>query len=205
MLPLTRSPRAWTHAVAGTAEAPIDVRPQRIAVCTTVSELTGADPKHDGIGLEWFADEQHLERFESWIRTPDGQSSLTGIGLVVDPEASPVIHAEETILRGADWLEQRWRDGGVKLKHMAIARRAAGLTPAEFSERWRNHAGQLNRSGNTPAIVIPDEARGCAYVQNHPLAHDGRVALRRAERGLVRRRGGTAGPHRVVPREPARR
>jgi hypothetical protein len=71
-------------------------------------------------------------------------------------------------MRGADWLEHRWRDGGVKLKHMAIARRAGGLTPAEFSERWRSRAGQLRRPGAAQVVVIPDEARGRAYVQNHP-------------------------------------
>jgi hypothetical protein len=46
---------------------------------------------------------------------------------------------------------------------MAIARRADGLTPAEFADRWRTRAGSV---GSTP---IPDEARGSAYVQNHPL------------------------------------
>ena len=31
---------------------------------------------------------------------------------VADRDASPVIVAEESVLRGADWLGQRWRDGG---------------------------------------------------------------------------------------------
>jgi hypothetical protein len=158
----------WPQAVAGSAAAPLDVRPSRIAVCTTLPELTGPDPKHDGIGFEWFTDADHLARFESWLGTPDGKSSLAAIDEVVDGDASPVIVAEESVVRGADWLERRWQEGGPKLKHMAIALRAAGLTAAEFAERWSNHAGRLGGSGAAPATVIPDDARGLAYVQNHP-------------------------------------
>jgi hypothetical protein len=157
---------AWPLAVAVVAEAPADARPSRIAVCTTLPELF-PDPKHDGIAFECFADDRHLARFESWLETGDGQSSLRAFDEVVDRSASPVVVAEECVVRGADWLEQRWRDGGAKLKHMAIALRSADLSAAEFSDRWRNHAGQLGRSGS--AVVIPDDARGLAYVQDHPL------------------------------------
>ena len=79
-----------------------------------------------------------------------------------------MIVAEESVLRGADWLEQRWRDGGSKLKHMAIAVRASGLTPAEFS--GPGGAGPARSAGpeRRAVTVIPDDARGRAYVQNHP-------------------------------------
>jgi hypothetical protein len=50
---------------------------------------------------------------------------------------------------------------------MAVARRAPGLTPAEFSARWQRRAGRV---GATP---IPEVARGCAYAQNHPLPRPG--------------------------------
>ncbi|MGZ4693972.1 MAG: EthD domain-containing protein [Acidimicrobiales bacterium] len=159
---------AWPTAVAAVAEAPPDVRPSRITVCTTMPGLTGPDPKHDGLGLEWFADPRHLERFESWLQTPDGRSSVTAVQRIVDDQVSPVIIADECVLRGADWLERRWRDGGAKLKHLAIARRSADLTAAEFSERWRDHAGRLGRSAGAATTVIPDDARGLAYVQDHP-------------------------------------
>lgn len=79
-----------------------------------------------------------------------------------------MIVADESVLRGADWLKQRWRRGGEKLKHMAIALRAAELTPAEFSDRWRSRAGQIRRPGAAVVTLIPDAARGHAYVQNHP-------------------------------------
>ena len=79
-----------------------------------------------------------------------------------------MIVADEFVLRGADWLERRWRGGGTKLKHMAIAVRASGLTPAEFSQAWRSRAGQIRRPGAADVTVIPNDARGHAYVQNHP-------------------------------------
>jgi hypothetical protein len=71
-------------------------------------------------------------------------------------------------MRGGEWLGYRWQQDGDKLKHMAIAHRARGLTPAEFSERWKNRAGTVQLAGQANAITIPDRARGLAYVQNHP-------------------------------------
>jgi hypothetical protein len=130
--------------------APPDVRPVRVASCTVLPDLTPGPP-HDGIGLEWFSDDRHLERFETW-----SADALR--------EPVQVLVAQEHVMRGADWLQQRWRDRGPKVKHMAIARRAAGLTPAQFVDRWRNRAGRVG------AVPIPVPARGRAYVQNHPLA-----------------------------------
>jgi hypothetical protein len=79
-----------------------------------------------------------------------------------------VIVAEEVIQRGSDWLASRWNTGGRRWKHVSLARRAAGLTQAEFSERWRNHAGRATTK-NAAFAPIPAAARGLAYVQNHPL------------------------------------
>jgi hypothetical protein len=100
----------------------------------------------ESISIEWFEDHAHLERFDRW------RSEKSGGALVAD----------ELVLRGGDWLDQRWRDGGERLKHMAIASRAPGLTPEEFSVRWKYRAGKVGH------VSIPDRARGCAYVQNHP-------------------------------------
>jgi hypothetical protein len=36
--------------------------------------------------------------------------------------------ASERVARGADWLDRRWQEGGPKLKQLAIATRADGLT-----------------------------------------------------------------------------
>jgi hypothetical protein len=159
---------SWPHTVARAPFAPPHVRPSRVAVCSPLSEYTGPDPKHDGIVIEWFADAEHLERFQEWLATRPGRLMLDRSHRVVDPEASLLIVTDESVLRGPDWLERRWLAGGGALKHMAIAVRAAGLTPADFSERWRSRAGRIQGAGAAQPTVIPDEARGCAYVQNHP-------------------------------------
>ena len=178
---------AWPAQAAATAHAPPDARPSRVAVCTTLPELTGPDPRHDGIAIEWFADADCLRRNQDW------QGGSGGLAALLDPGASPVVVADEVVLRGGAWLDQRWRDGGDRLKHMALAVRAAGLTPTAFSRAWRSRAGQVRRAGAAQVTVIPDEARGRAYVQNHP-GPGGGVGLRRRERGLLRRRRPACGP-----------
>jgi hypothetical protein len=130
--------------------------------CTVLSDVTpGA--VHDGIGIEWFTDDAHLARFESWLASPPGGVVERLLAEAVALDASPMIVAEEHVLRGEEWLDQRWREGGEKLKHMAIARRAEGLTPAQFSDRWKSRAGKVGQ------VAIPEPARGLAYVQNHPV------------------------------------
>jgi hypothetical protein len=156
-------------ASAIVANCPEGVRPLRVALCTSVHGVIEVQ-KHDGVGLSWFGDVDHLERFERWQDTPALEPVADRLRRVLDCDASPVIVVDEAILRGEDWLEQRWRRGGEKLKHMAIARRAADLSRAEFSERWRSRAGTLGRPGSAQAIPIPKEALGNAYVQNHPIA-----------------------------------
>jgi len=142
------------------AEAPSDVQPVRAAVCIALRDLTDDVPKHDTVVLEWFVDADHLDGYERWLATTDA----TALDV-------PTIVADELVLRGADWLDERWRNRGPKLKHMALATRSLDLTAAEFSERWRSHAGGVTRGGTrTP---IPDDARGFAYVQNHPRPREG--------------------------------
>jgi hypothetical protein len=152
----------WRAAVAAALDGPVAVRPVRVAVCTVLSDMT-PNPRHDGIGLEWFRDSEHLARFEAWLAAADGTVVERQLGRVLDVDASPVLVADEHVMRGGDWLEQRWRDGGAAFKHMAIARRAEGLTQAQFQDRWRSRAGKVG------AVLIPDGARGLAYVQNHPV------------------------------------
>jgi hypothetical protein len=152
----------WSAAAAAALDAPPGVRPVRVVSCTVLADVT-PDQLHDGVGIEWFEDAGHLGRFEAWLRSPPGQDTAGIVARVLDLDASPLFVAEEHVLRGSDWMEERWRSGGARLKHMAIARRAAGLTPARFSELWRTRAGKVG------TVLIPDEARGRAYVQNHAL------------------------------------
>jgi hypothetical protein len=160
---------------AGRADAPSQVRPLRAALCTVLSR-EGPPPRHDGVSIEWFEDGPHLERFEEW--RSDAEPTVGDIAPGAGPGPGQVIVgqlivvASEVVQRGAEWLETRWRAGGAKFKHMAIARRASHLTPAEFSQRWQAHAGTVSRARASGDLVIRDDVRGSAYVQDHPLLRD---------------------------------
>ncbi|ROO86232.1 hypothetical protein EDD29_3795 [Actinocorallia herbida] len=144
---------AWPAAVAAAARAPAGVRPLRLAVNTVLPEA--ADPRHDGVEIGWFTDRAHAARYAAWQGPREGD---------VTRSASPVFLARESVMRGDDWLAGRWADPSSRLKHLALATRAADLTPAGFSARWQAHAGHVR-----PQVPIPAEARGLAYVQSHPL------------------------------------
>jgi hypothetical protein len=119
--------------------------------------------------MEWFADTDHVRRFQDWLATPGGWQLLHQADPVADRDARPVIVAEEAVLRGAGWLDQRWKEGGEKLKHMALAVRAEGLTREEFSRAWRSRAGQVRQPGTpgglggpaTPGVPGVRGRRGC--------------------------------------------
>ena len=157
----------WREAVAAAASAPERARPVRLTVSVALPEIT-ADQRHDGVALEWFTDREHLRRFESWLGTPAGRAVQRLRGEVIEDDASPVVVTSERVARGADWLDRRWREGGPKLKQLAIATRADGLTIPEFLERWRGRAGPVGTAS------MPVAYRGLAYVQNHPLVDDDR-------------------------------
>jgi hypothetical protein len=70
------------------------------------------------------------------------------------------------VVRGAGALADRWADGGERFKMMACGRRNPALTRSAFLERWRAEAGRLGGDR------IPDELRGVAYVQDHPVGDD---------------------------------
>jgi len=148
-------------AAMAAALAPEPARPARLTISAAVPEVD-ADQAYDGVALEWFTDDDHLRRFEAWLSTRDGQAVPRLLGAAADLQASPVVVSDERVVRGADWLETRWRQGGPKLKQLAIAKRADGLTLAQFLDLWRSRAGKLG------AAPIPEEFRGLAYVQNHP-------------------------------------
>jgi hypothetical protein len=153
----------WREAVAAAASAPERVRPARLTVSVSLPEIA-AGQRHDGVALEWFADREHVRRFESWLGTPPGRAVQRLRSEVLEVDASPVVVASERVIGGADWLERRWQEGGPKLKQLAIAIRADGLTLPQFLERWRGRVG--------PA-PIPDAFRGLADMQNHPLVTGG--------------------------------
>lgn len=55
---------------------------------------------------------------------------------------------------------------GGPYRMLSVARRDPTLTRAEFAERWRAEAGRLGGE------AIPDDVRGLAYAQLHPVADD---------------------------------
>jgi hypothetical protein len=134
----------WMQTLAAGTDAPL-----RAAACRVLHEVEGCAAPHVAITLEWFRDIEALRRYEARV----------------SPQPAAII-AEEHILRGSEWLDRHWSDPTPKpkYKHMALARRAAGLSAAQFSERWRNRPGRIGVS-----TQIPAEARGLAYVQNHPI------------------------------------
>jgi hypothetical protein len=162
------SPRAFETALWRRAtrvgQAPADARPARATLATVLPALSGPAgragerARHDAVGFLWFTDEAYLARHEAWAATAGDD----GLGA----DVAVVVH--EAVPRGADWLERHLRDGAGAFKHLALARRADGLTREEFSHRWAAHAGQT-RPGGGASVVIPASARGDAYVQNHPL------------------------------------
>ena len=159
--------RRWRAAAAAANAAPEPARPVRITVSTALREVD-PDQRYDGVALEWFTDMAHLHRFEAWLRTPDGQLPVRLLAEAAQPGASPVVIADERVARGADWLAGRWRDAGPKIKQLALARRADGLTLPQFLDLWRSRAGKIG------AVPIPGPLRGLAYVQNHPRVMAGR-------------------------------
>ena len=93
------------------------------------------------MALEWFSDREHLRRFEAWLGTPAGRAVQGLRSEVIERDDSPVVVTGERVVRGGDWLARRWREGGPKLKQLAIATRADGLTLPQFLERWRGRTG----------------------------------------------------------------
>ena len=129
--------------------------PLRVTRNLVLRDEQPAGAPHGVIDVAHFEDHPHLERFR---RTADADEISDHVQVVT-----------EVVLRGEDWLTGRWSAGGPRYKHMALARRADGLSPAEFAERWQAHAGTAG------ATTIPDEMRGQAYAQNHPAPDADRV------------------------------
>ena len=162
---------ACRRRVVEALAAPGEVRAARAVICTLLPDQ-GGPARHDVVSEEWFDDADHLRRFEDWLSGPQGAPLVGALARVTVSDGSPagsaVVWADEVVMRGDEWLDRRWTDGSPRFKHMALAVRAPGLTPATFSERWRDHAGRA-RTGDSASSPIPEDVRGLAYVQNHPL------------------------------------
>jgi hypothetical protein len=72
-------------------------------------------------------------------------------------EADLELEVEALVVRGTP---------GGRFVMMSYGRRNPSLSRPEFAERWKEEAGNLGGE------VIPDEVRGLAYVQYHPIDED---------------------------------
>jgi hypothetical protein len=166
---------AWPPAVVAECRAPAGIRPARVTVCTVLHGLAAPVP-FEAIDIAWYTDAEHHAAHENWLQDDAGRVARRQLAAVADPDAGVVLTADEVVQRGADWLERHRSGGGAALKHMAVARRADGLSPEEFSQRWREHAGRTATAAGA-AVEIPAAVRGRAYVQNHPRpSSDGKDA-----------------------------
>jgi len=136
--------------VAALADASPDVSPERATIAEAVEGVVVA-PRHQRMMTLSFRDLEHLHAF---------------IDATEVRNRSDVTITEDHVVRGSDWLVRRW-DRGPVLKHVALAKRADGLTLAEMLDAWRNHGGHVQSPGEQ-AVTIPERVRGLAYVQHHP-------------------------------------
>ncbi|MBL7488249.1 EthD domain-containing protein [Frankia sp. AgB1.9] len=164
---------AWRREARRAAEAPPDARPARVTVATVLAGLSGpaerpgSGTSHDVVSFLWFPDAECLARFEAWqAATGATAAGATATGVTAAGLVASSVVARERVARGADWLAAHAASGGGAFKHIALSRRADGLTRAEFSRLWAEHGGVVQTSG--ASAVIPEAARGQAYVQNHP-------------------------------------
>lgn len=154
--------RAWCSALV--PSGPAAVRPRWATANRVRPDLDGSPPRHDLLGCEWFDDVEHWARAVRWWGTEQGTAVWAARAAVLGGRLV-VLVAEEQVVRGASWLEQRWRDGGRRVKHMALAHLAEGVDPAVLRERWQRRAGTVTDAGGS-TVVIPERVRGQAYVQN---------------------------------------
>ena len=137
----------------------------RVAVGAPLRMADFPAPGFAAVDVQWFAGLDGALANDAWLRA----AAPGGLGVGDDgigPGSWRVV-AEEVVLRGEAHLRARWAAGGERYKMMSFGRRNPALSAAAFSERWRGHAGSLGGSS------IPEDVRGSAYVQNHPVPLDG--------------------------------
>jgi hypothetical protein len=155
----------WRQALAeGSGDPAPPGRPSRVALAVPLDRPGFPAPRFAAVDLQWFTDQPSALANEAWLAAADPELA---IGSTLFGPGSCRVVAEEVVLRGERYLDARWEAGGERYKMMSFGKRNPRLTRAEFSARWRGESGRLGGDD------IPDELRGLAYVQNHPVALDG--------------------------------
>src|SRR4051812_3855591 len=79
--------------------------PTRVVHCAGL-KLGRTEPRYDGVGITWHADEASREAFFDHARA---DSSLAAAWeQIVDPSATIEMITDERIVRGDEWLAERW-------------------------------------------------------------------------------------------------
>lgn len=142
----------WGPVLAG------DRAPLRVSFAVPLVADGLPSPAFDAVEVVWLAGGVEQLALDEPLRSFDPA--------LAPGEGSVAIVVEEVVGRGADALTARWADGGPRPKMMSFGRRARTLSREDFADRWRAEAGSL---GGEP---MPDEVRGIAYVQDHPVGDD---------------------------------
>ena len=157
--------RCWTAVLEADGGArPAPGRPVRVALAVPLDMPELPPPRFAAVDLQWFVDVGEGLANEAWLGAADPDLCL---GSPLLGRGSCRVVAEEVVLRGRDNLDARWEAGGERSKMMSFGRRHPTLSLDEFSTRWRAEAGRLGGE------QIPEDVRGSAYVQNHPVRVDG--------------------------------
>lgn len=141
--------------------------PTRVALGAALTLDGLPPPRFAAVEVLWFDDAARRPPVSTTepIAPATGPATEGTLGGAVE-DGTIVLPVDEVVVRGADALADRWVAGGERYKMVSFGRRNPALTRAAFIERWRAEAGRLGGDR------IPDEVRGLAYVQDHPVADD---------------------------------
>jgi hypothetical protein len=128
-----------------------DGAPTRVTLSTALHLDGLPPPAFAAVDVLWFADEAAALDHDGWLRR-HAPALVLGDG-------SCAVVVEEVALRG-----DRSPVGSYRM--MSFGRRNPGLSRAGFLARWRLESGRLGGE------AIPDDVRGLAYVQDHPVGDD---------------------------------
>jgi hypothetical protein len=151
----------WEAALAA---GPAAGRPGRVALAVPLDLTDLPPPTFAAIDVQWFDEPAAAFANEDWLASVDPRLQL---GSDLLGKRSCRVIAEEVVLRGPEYLDARWQQGGERFKMTSFGKRNPALTLPEFSARWRSQAGRLGDA------EIPAPIRGLAYVQNHAVPVDG--------------------------------
>ncbi len=150
----------WAQALGARPSDP----PVRVSVAAPLTEAGFPPPPFAAVDIQWFTDRGAALETDARLTAANPELRI-GSSLLGGSSCSVV--AEEVVMRGEDYIDLRWQTGGDRLKMMSFGKRNPRLTLEEFLERWRGQAGRLGGE------AIPEQARGLAYIQNHPLLLEG--------------------------------